>query len=761
VSLHDYIQNKVKPSSEAVACIFSRQIAEGIHYLHSKQIRHGCLTSQNILMKDDRNIKLSDYAVDFYSISNISKDETDCQNFCYMAPEMFGSTEIGFPVDIWALGCVTMELTTKKIPFESVKTFAELEAMVCVKKLSPLQTLKEKTSMSPQAECFLSKTFVLDPDERPTIETMLLDYFIPDLKEFENKGTGFSEGTESNFMFDVIFTNGENVHSGENVNQMNSNSLTPLMFACEKRCPHIVQLLLESGAEVDKKNDRNGETCLMAASKAQCIEIVELLLQFGAEVNQKDNVGKTPLNIACKNGHTDIVKLLIKAHAEVNEKDIDGETPLIIACRNNSLEILQLLLESTAKVDKCNRNGDTALMIATQNGCTNTVRELIKANADVNKKNKNGETALIIAIRNEHSNITEMLLSAEADITYVQKNIRTPLMIAAEEGQTTIVEQIIKNKKTVNVDEEDHENMTPLLIASKMGHTAVVRLLLKENADVTKRNALGETSLMIATRNGHTEIVHLLLEGDKGEVNATNKKNETSLMIASRKGYLDIVQLLLQAKADVDFVGKNDLTSLMIAAKSGKTEIVKLLLKSNDQKVEIDQKDNNGETSLLMACKMGHLDVIDLLINANADVNKINQEEETALFIAIKKRRTDILRLLLNEKATANVNYSSRKKGLTALMIASQLGCSSIVNILIDKGADVDKKDMHHKDSLLMAVEEGRTETVRILIEKSNTKDIERLKMMAEKKGHRDIVKIIDTYEENADEWDTKATMKK
>jgi ankyrin repeat protein len=39
-------------------------------------------------------------------------------------------------------------------------------------------------------------------------------------------------------------------------------------------------------------------------------EVVKALLEKGADVQAKNNVGKTPLHLACMNGHHDIAAML-------------------------------------------------------------------------------------------------------------------------------------------------------------------------------------------------------------------------------------------------------------------------------------------------------------------------------------------------------------------------------------------------------------------------------------------------------------------
>ncbi len=60
-----------------------------------------------------------------------------------------------------------------------------------------------------------------------------------------------------------------------------------------------VQILVESGADVNARADRNGMTALMVAARSQCSEsILRCLLDNGAHVNAKDDDGRTALSYA-------------------------------------------------------------------------------------------------------------------------------------------------------------------------------------------------------------------------------------------------------------------------------------------------------------------------------------------------------------------------------------------------------------------------------------------------------------------------------
>lgn len=88
---------------------------------------------------------------------------------------------------------------------------------------------------------------------------------------------------------------------------------TPIVSAAAANRLEAVRLLLERGADVNKKLKR-GPTALLIASFHGDIEMVRLLLANGADVNA-DCEGDTALSWAKQKGHPEVVNLLIASGA--------------------------------------------------------------------------------------------------------------------------------------------------------------------------------------------------------------------------------------------------------------------------------------------------------------------------------------------------------------------------------------------------------------------------------------------------------------
>lgn len=175
--------------------------------------------------------------------------------------------------------------------------------------------------------------------------------------------------------------------------------LTPIYIAITKDYKDIVELLINSGANVKTAKKINFvNTLLSAAIKVDNYEIFELLVKAGANLNEIGTNGATALILAsqCKDtapcNHKNMVELLIKAGANINIKSQKWGTALLVAAKNNKKELVKLLLNSKATLDEKDFKGDTALSVAKEKKFI----EIIQMLENAQNTNNPNETVQII-----------------------------------------------------------------------------------------------------------------------------------------------------------------------------------------------------------------------------------------------------------------------------------------------------------------------------------------------------------------------------
>ena len=104
----------------------------------------------------------------------------------------------------------------------------------------------------------------------------------------------------------------------------------------------------------DLNEDLNDGTkfSLHSAARHGYLDIVKVLIESGANVEVKEeNYDCTPLHYAASNEHLEITKLLVEKKADVNSMNKSNETPLHYTTFHSHLEITKLLIENGAKVN--------------------------------------------------------------------------------------------------------------------------------------------------------------------------------------------------------------------------------------------------------------------------------------------------------------------------------------------------------------------------------------------------------------------------
>ncbi|KAJ7202578.1 kinase-like domain-containing protein [Mycena pura] len=108
------------------------EIAEGLQYLHSQQVVHGDLRGANILISNGWNACLADFGLTSFSDVTASTDTSHNRagSLRWMAPELidpekFGQRFLRTPAtDVYAFGCVCLELYTGQPPFADFRETA-------------------------------------------------------------------------------------------------------------------------------------------------------------------------------------------------------------------------------------------------------------------------------------------------------------------------------------------------------------------------------------------------------------------------------------------------------------------------------------------------------------------------------------------------------------------------------------------------------------------------------------------------------------
>lgn len=138
---------------------------EGVRYLHEKNISHGDIKAENILLDGNLNAKLCDFG--YCRTSSIAGDESKNGTLYYAAPELFHKGRFDtFKTDIWAIGITIYSLFELQFPFQDGNQQFIVQQIVKGR-------LNLRRGIDKRLRDFVNQCTRMDPINRPTIEELM------------------------------------------------------------------------------------------------------------------------------------------------------------------------------------------------------------------------------------------------------------------------------------------------------------------------------------------------------------------------------------------------------------------------------------------------------------------------------------------------------------------------------------------------------------------------------------------------------------
>ncbi|XP_023636756.1 mitogen-activated protein kinase kinase kinase 3 isoform X2 [Capsella rubella] len=157
---------------DSVVSLYTKQILDGLEYLHDKGCVHRDINCANILVDTNGAVKLADFG-----LAKVSNNMKACKgNPFWMAPEVIkpklNCGGYGSPADIWSLGCTVLEMRTGQIPYY------DLEPVQALFRIARGTLPEIPGYLSLDVRDFILKCLKVNPDERPTAAELLSHPFV-------------------------------------------------------------------------------------------------------------------------------------------------------------------------------------------------------------------------------------------------------------------------------------------------------------------------------------------------------------------------------------------------------------------------------------------------------------------------------------------------------------------------------------------------------------------------------------------------------
>jgi ankyrin repeat protein len=447
---------------------------------------------------------------------------------------------------------------------------------------------------------------------------------------------------------------------------------------------------------------------LITAAAEQDKVALRALIKQGVDVNTTRADGATALLYAAHRDDLDVVDLLLKAGANVNAAEDHGVNPLARAVENASVAMVERLLKAGANPNAAQTSGLTPLMTAAHTGSLQVVKALLGHGANVNAATETKHTALMWAVADRHADIARVLVEGQANVHASTDKGFTPLMFAARNGNIEMAKILIAAGVGVNEAGADGTHVLPFSVV--YGQSDFALFLLDQGADPnseiggvralhaaagavhlwlrewTQRHGAGDglgfgvTLGRPLASGARLALVKALLA--KGA--DANPRTTTSTMLMGYIGYPKKGAFEPFACGTGDLRGATplwvaaytangsgyagDQTALRTGRNESSGEVIRALLAGGaDYRLTTD----DGTTPLMVAAGLGRStfepglqrgnrstaaeEAVTILLDGGADIHAVNEADFTAIHGAAFRGLNEVIQILVDRGANINV----------------------------------------------------------------------------------------------------------
>lgn len=291
-------------------------------------------------------------------------------------------------------------------------------------------------------------------------------------------------------------------------------------------------------------------------------------------------------------------------------------------------------------------------------------------------------------------------------------------------GRLDLAEALLDAGADIN-GRAEADGWTPLMVAARGGDLDAVRWLLERGARVSDRSG-GWGALFWAVTSGHEAVARLLVEHG-AEVHAVSDAPREVMWPACERGYDWLVELCLAAGASPFALDNLLRMPIELAAEGGHLPLVERLMSEKGLTAKrrnaifhravgsrnraliqhmladgrgLRSKDEAGRTLLHTACEMDLEWLVRALLDAGLDPNAKDAHGNPPLTSAARTS-VALVEMLLERGAKVNRPNGS---GWTALHQATESGREEIVALLLERGALANANDAHWGNALHVAL---------------------------------------------------------
>jgi ankyrin repeat protein len=425
----------------------------------------------------------------------------------------------------------------------------------------------------------------------------------------------------------------EAVSDSNSINAQDSCGNTALHIACKKGDEKsVLYIISELNCDVDIQNHKFCLALHIALMSHMPIEVIKEICHRCTQKHKKNEVGKTPLHIACENAKfyhdnkwQDLLELICESKS-LNIQDADGNTPLHIACKRSDTDTaFYLVSKKFCDVNLLNYDQCLPLHYAVKSSKAMELVKIVSPGCtQIHVQDKNGMTALHYVCKQNNIQVVKYLLFESGSfLKYVhQSAVYDDLIIhfACETEAEFPLLKALANEKNANIKPYYSDTCIgdrPIHVALANQNLLAIELLsITLTCDLSHKDSLGRLPLHIACSKSLKCVEMIISRISDDDVNLRDESGNTPLHVAVKQSLVDIVRFLLKNyNYDVNISNKEGELPLHIACKINSLEMIKILVEAGASAQSTSQT-NDGNSPLHIACRNGAIEIVEYLVEA-------------------------------------------------------------------------------------------------------------------------------------------------
>jgi ankyrin repeat protein len=405
----------------------------------------------------------------------------------------------------------------------------------------------------------------------------------------------------------------------------------------------------------------------------------EVLDYFNPAYDYVSNAGKTLLHLIAQSHEDRIIQMkkFINKGVSLDAKDVQGNTALHNACdsRDNISNIKYL------------------------------IDQMIIAKVSLDTVNNCNETPLFSSLAHTNNEAFFYLVKKGANITHIGPRGMTMLHNACVRGKLEVV-QFLVEQKDFDINQKDENHNTALHYACQGHHADIIRYLISQGADVQSKNDQKRTPLHNYLQNmlpqgNFIDIVDLLLE--RGcDLNQADADGITPMQRAlSSNISIDGLKQLESKGGAMPQQGDGGPNPLFAQCSSNTPNVELMRYFIDECGYSAVDKDANGNTVLHKAVECSKPKIIDFLLLQGADIHAINNLGQSPLHMLVATNNAGYI--MGDYDDDEDIEDAEKEEIEEGGFVDGRKLRVEILDMLLEKGADIDAKDDNGRTLLLSA----------------------------------------------------------